>query len=135
MTVFPAIIPLDINRNETAFTEEEVWCNTLNLILSSLVCHWRTLPLTTINTSIQQRRIQNQVNIYDEAFLLLAVNYFCKKAPWQMFDWVLNTPLQDINQRQSNTLSVTITTLFTEEHLEDIGGAISVFSVSVVELL
>ena len=98
MTVFPAIIPLDINRNETAFTEEEVWCNTLDLILCSLVCNWRTLPLATINTSIQQRRIQNQVNIYDEAFLLLAVNYFCKKAPWQMFDWVLNTPLQNINQ-------------------------------------
>ena len=22
-----------------------------------------------------------------------AVNYFCEKAPWQMVDWVLNTPL------------------------------------------
>ena len=25
---------------------------------------------------------------------LLAVNYFRTKAPWQMFDWVLNTPLK-----------------------------------------
>ena len=26
-------------------------------------------------------------------YILKAVNYFCKKVPSLMFDWVLNTPL------------------------------------------
>ena len=42
---------------------------------------------------------RTQPNIYDGAFCenssrLLAVNYFCKRASSQMFDWVLNTPPQ-----------------------------------------
>ena len=42
---------------------------------------------------------RTQPNIYDGAFCenssrLLAVNYFRKGAPSQMFDWVLNTPPQ-----------------------------------------
>ena len=41
---------------------------------------------------------RNLSNIYDETFYrkllrLLAVNYFLKKAPPQIFDWVLNAPL------------------------------------------
>ena len=33
------------------------------------------------------------VHLYENSYRLLAVYYFCKKAPSQMFDWVLNTPL------------------------------------------
>ena len=41
---------------------------------------------------------RNLSNIYDKAFYqkllrLLAVNYFLKKTPPQIFDWVLNAPL------------------------------------------
>ena len=32
---------------------------------------------------------------------LLTVNYFCKRAPSQMFDWVLNTSLKVVPQRCS----------------------------------
>ena len=46
----------------------------------------------------------------------------------------INARIQDINQRHSNTFQVTsFVTVFTEEHLDGLRGAISVFSAGVVE--
>ena len=33
---------------------------------------------------------------------ILAVNYFRKKAPSQMFDWDSNTPLLPVNNKEIN---------------------------------
>ena len=39
---------------------------------------------------------RTQSNINDRDFLRKSVNYFCKKAPSYMLDWVLNTPLYSV---------------------------------------
>ena len=55
--------------------------------------------------TVQYRSVfRTQSNIYDEGFL--AVNYLRKKAPSQMFDWILNTPLQYTDKMYSGMASL-----------------------------
>ena len=56
---------------------------------------------------------RTQSNINDRDFLRKSVNYFCKKAPSYMLDWVLNTPLYSVKifevlQRGAKKLNPTL---------------------------
>ena len=58
----------------------------------------------SFNCILHPVEFRTQSKIYEEAFLRKQVaakshNYFCKKAPSQMFDWVINTPLQGLLQK------------------------------------
>ena len=49
-----------------------------------------------IYTTYTRGVFRTQSSMHDGAFLrtqFTAVNYFCQKAPFYIFDWVLNTPL------------------------------------------
>ena len=43
---------------------------------------------------LEQSRTSMMELFCEDSKLLLAINYFCERTPPQMFDWVLNTPLQ-----------------------------------------
>ena len=57
-----------------------------------------TLIVAAEGTSRYQRRMWNPDQhlrwtfFYENGKRLLTVNFFGKNGPWEMFDWVLNTP-------------------------------------------
>ena len=66
---------------------------TISLILVVLPCSWvANVYIRLMIAYLEPGPTVKMVFFCGKSQRLKAVNYFCKKAPSQMFDWVLNTP-------------------------------------------
>ena len=54
---------------------------------------WLILVWLTLEVYLEPSRTSAMELLFKNSWQLLTVNYFLKKAPSQMFDWALNTPL------------------------------------------
>ena len=54
---------------------------------------WLILVWLTLEVYLEPSRTSAMELLFKNSWQLLTLNYFLKKAPSQMFDWALNTPL------------------------------------------
>ena len=57
-------------------------------LLWAITNYWTVAYLESCQTFLVELFCENNQRLYD-------IKYLCKKAPLQMFDWVLNTPLTE----------------------------------------
>ena len=72
-----------------------IWIIIVLFIIIVIICPYCSLMLEYILFKHILGVFRTQLNIYDGAFFFenKAVNYFYKKAPSWIFEWIPNTPL------------------------------------------
>ena len=94
--IFPTTLVWQFSKI-TQFSPTFRWGGHYGLATHALVYFARgVFPNLNYNSQVylEQSRTSMMGLFCEDSKLLLAINYFCERTPPQMFDWVLNTPLQ-----------------------------------------